>query len=265
MSNQYHPYHLVDNSPWPAIASLGVLGITVGSVMYFNAHIFGDVILSLGLLVVILSMYVWWRDVVREGTFQGHHTIIVQRGLKYGVILFIVSEVLFFFSFFWAYFHSSLAPAIEIGGIWPPTGIEGINPFGVPLLNTALLLTSGATVTWAHHAIVENNRKESLVGLLLTILLGIIFTGVQGYEYYEAGFDISSAVYGSTFFLATGFHGFHVIVGTIFLLVTWVRLYKHHLTSQHHLGFESAAYYWHFVDVVWLFLFVSIYYWGYNN
>ena len=207
-------------------------------------------------------MFVWFRDVVREGTFQGHHTKVVQKGLKMGMILFITSEVMFFFAFFWGFFHSSLAPTVELGSVWPPMGINVLNPWEVPLLNTAILLCSGVTVTWAHHALVAGSRSQALSGLFLTISLGVIFTMLQAFEYLEASFTIADSVYGSCFYMATGFHGFHVLVGTLFLAVCLFRLYNHHFTRQHHLGFEAAAWYWHFVDVVWLFLFVSIYWWG---
>lgn len=187
---------------------------------------------------------------MRESTFQGLHTDLVKKGLKLGMILFIVSEICFFVSFFWAFFHSSLAPAIELGALWPPRGIQILNPFSVPLLNTAILLSSGATVTWAHHAIINGNRGQSVKGLLFTVALGIIFTGLQGAEYYEAPFAISDSVYGSTFFMATGFHGFHVLIGTTFLGVCLGRLAFHQFTRHHHFGFEAASWYWHFVDVV---------------
>ena len=186
----------------------------------------------------------------------------VQNGLRYGMILFIVSEIMFFAAFFWAFFHSSLAPTVEIGAIWPPKGIEVLNPWDIPFLNTVILLSSGASVTWAHHAILAGNRKQAITGLFLTVLLATIFTGFQAYEYLEAPFTISDGIYGSTFYMATGFHGFHVIIGTLFLSVCLIRLIKHHFTPGHHFGFEAAAWYWHFVDVVWLFLFVCIYYWG---
>jgi cytochrome c oxidase subunit 3 len=209
-------------------------------------------------------MFVWWRDVVREATFEGHHTSFVQLGLRYGMILFIVSEVMFFVAFFWAFFHSSLAPTVEIGAVWPPKGIEVLNPWEIPFLNTVILLSSGASVTWAHHAIIIGDRKQAMYGLILTVLLAIFFTAFQVMEYYDAPFTISDSVYGSTFFLATGFHGFHVFVGTVFLTVCLFRLMNFHFTKNHHFGFEAAAWYWHFVDVVWLFLFVSIYWWGGN-
>jgi len=207
-------------------------------------------------------MYQWWRDVSREGTFQGLHTINVTFGLRWGIILFIVSEIFFFVRFFWAFFHRRLSPTIELGSMWPPIGILIFNPFQVPLLNTAILLRSGVTVTWAHHGLIENNHSQTSQGLFFTILLGIYFSFLQGYEYLEASFCIADAVYGSTFFIATGFHGLHVLIGTTFLLVCLIRHIKFHFSNHHHFGFEAAAWYWHFVDVVWLFLYISIYWWG---
>nr|YP_009905963.1 cytochrome c oxidase subunit III [Spirocodon saltatrix]QLH56856.1 cytochrome c oxidase subunit III [Spirocodon saltatrix] len=260
MSKTYHPYHLVDPSPWPYIMSCGVFLTTLGAVIYFQ---YSQIILLLvGFLLVLFCMFLWLKDVVRESTFQGHHTKIAVLGLKLGFLLFIISEILFFFSFFWAFFHSSLSPSVEIGVLWPPVGIDALNPFSVPLLNTVVLLSSGATVTWAHHSIVSGNRKDSIRGLLLTVILGFIFTILQGMEYVEAPFSIADSVYGTTFFVATGFHGLHVIIGTIFLLICLIRLSLSHFTRSHHLGFEAASWYWHFVDVVWLFLYVCIYWWG---
>lgn len=257
-----HPYHLVDPSPWPLLASVACLVTTVGGVMYMHSYAGGGVFLASGIGMIIYSMCVWWRDVVRESTYQGHHTSAVQLGLRYGMILFIASEVMFFLAFFWAFFHSSLAPTVEIGAVWPPKGIQVLNPWEIPFLNTIILLSSGASVTWAHHAILAGYRKQGIAALVVTIALAVVFTGFQGYEYMEAPFTIADGVYGSTFYLATGFHGFHVIVGTLFLAVCLYRLISHHFTKRHHFGFEAAAWYWHMVDVVWLFLFVSIYYWG---
>ena len=259
---QRHPYHLVDPSPWPLVGAISALVTTVGGVMYMHSYIGGSFVLPLGLFMVMYTMYVWWKDVIREGTYEGHHTKTVQVGLRYGMILFIVSEIMFFFAFFWAYFASSVAPAIEIGSIWPPAGINVLDPFEVPFLNTIILLLSGATVTWAHHAIVSGNRKETILGLIFTVILAVTFTGLQLFEYIDATFKISDGIYGSTFYMATGFHGFHVIIGTIFLSVCLYRQIKYHFTRHHHFGFEAAAWYWHFVDVVWLFLFVAIYWWG---
>lgn len=264
MSNtkSFHPYHLVDPSPWPLFGSISLLVTTIGAVMYMHSYIGGSLLLPLGIIMIIYTMTVWWRDVIREATFQGHHTTIVQRGLRYGMILFIVSEVFFFLAFFWAFFHSSLAPTVELGAIWPPKGIQVLNPWEVPLLNTVILLSSGATVTWAHHSIVSGNKIGALAGLFLTVILAVIFTILQGVEYIEAPFTIADGVYGTTFFLATGFHGLHVIIGTTFLAVCLFRLETSHFTKHHHFGFEAAAWYFHFVDVVWLFLFVTIYWWG---
>jgi cytochrome c oxidase subunit 3 len=259
---QRHPFHLVDPSPWPFIASLATFSFTVGLVMYMHAYQMGFNLLLNGLFTLLLVMFIWWRDVIRESTFEGHHTGIVQTGLRYGVILFIVSEILFFFAFFWAFFHSSLAPSVEIGSMWPPKGIKVLNPWDIPFLNTLILLFSGCTVTWAHHAILANYRTQALNALILTVILAIIFTSFQIFEYKTADFRLSDGIYGSTFYMATGFHGFHVFIGTIFLFICLIRLVQYQLTQQHHFGFEAAAWYWHFVDVVWLFLFVSIYWWG---
>jgi cytochrome c oxidase subunit 3 len=230
--------------------------------MYMHGYQGGDFGLFFGILMIIYSMFVWWRDIIREGTFEGHHTSVVQLGLRYGMILFIVSEIMFFFAFFWAFFHSSLAPTVELGAVWPPKGIEVLNPWEVPFLNTVILLTSGASVTWAHHAILAGDREQGIYSLIITIILAILFTGFQAAEYVEAPFTIADSVYGSTFFIATGFHGFHVFVGTVFLSVCLFRQHNNHFSAKHHFGFEAAAWYWHFVDVVWLFLFVAIYWWG---
>jgi len=261
INTQGHPFHLVDPSPWPFTGAFGALTTTCGAVMYMHGYVGGGFTLILGFILILLTMAGWWRDIVREGTFEGQHTKEVQIGLRQGMILFIVSEVMFFFAFFWAFFHSSMNPTIEIVQ-WPPLGIEVIGPWGVPLLNTVILLSSGATVTWAHHAIFTGSFKRTVEGLAITVFLGCFFLCVQMLEYAEAPFTISDSVYGSTFFLTTGFHGFHVFIGTIFLLVCLVRLYNQEFTREHHVGFESAIWYWHFVDVVWLFLFVVVYWWG---
>nr|ACI31641.1 cytochrome c oxidase subunit III [Melospiza melodia] len=260
MAHQAHSYHMVDPSPWPILGAAAALMTTSGLTMWFHCN--SPRLLVLGLLSTALVMFQWWRDIVRESTFQGHHTPTVQKGLRYGMALFITSEAFFFLGFFWAFFHSSLAPTPELGGQWPPVGIKPLNPMEVPLLNTAILLASGVTVTWAHHSIMEAKRKQAIQALLLTVLLGFYFTALQAMEYYEAPFSIADGVYGSTFFVTTGFHGLHVIIGSTFLLVCLLRLIKYHFTSNHHFGFEAAAWYWHFVDVVWLLLYISIYWWG---
>nr|QUB07207.1 cytochrome c oxidase subunit 3 [Labidostomis urticarum] len=259
-AHKNHPFHLVDISPWPILGAMGAMTMMTGLIQWF--HLLDNTLLLIGLAINMLVSLQWWRDIAREGTFQGSHTLKVALGLRWGMILFIVSEVFFFISFFWSFFHSSLSPTIELGLLWPPKGIQTFNPLEIPLLNTMILLTSGLTVTWAHHSLMENNYNKALQGLILTVTLGIYFTALQGFEYIEAPFTIADSVYGSTFFMATGFHGLHVIIGTTFLGVCLIRLYLNHFSSTHHFGFEAAAWYWHFVDVVWLFLYISIYWWG---
>ena len=236
--------------------------MTSGFVLYMHNYIGGLNLFLTGFFLILYVMYVWWRDIVREATYEEQHTFSVQRGLRLGMILFIVSEIMFFFAFFWAFFHSSLSPTFNIGGVWPPEGITPISASGIPLTNTFFLLSSGATVTWAHHAIIVRAKKQAIISLIFTVLLAGIFTALQGLEYLEAPFNISDSVFGSCFYMATGFHGFHVFVGTVSLIVSLVRIVLNHFTSTHHFGFESAAWYWHFVDVVWLFLFVAVYWWG---
>nr|AML26408.1 cytochrome c oxidase subunit III [Staphylinidae sp. BMNH 1274637] len=255
-----HPYHLVDNSPWPLLGALSVMIMMIGAIKWF--HLFNNNLFILGMMITMLIMYQWWRDITREGTYQGLHTYQVTLGLRWGMILFITSEVFFFISFFWSFFHSSLAPTIELGMQWPPIGINTFNPMQIPLLNTLILLSSGLTITWAHHSLMENNYEQMKQSLTLTIMLGVYFSILQGYEYMEASFTISDAIYGSTFFMATGFHGLHVIIGSTFLIICLLRHLNFHFSSIHHFGFEAAAWYWHFVDVVWLFLYISIYWWG---
>jgi len=257
-----HSWHLVDPSPWPLVASLGAFFMTSGGVLYMHNFSGGGRLFVTGFFTVLYVMYTWWRDIIREATFEEQHTFSVQRGLRLGMILFIVSEVMFFFAFFWAFFHSSLSPAFNIGGVWPPVAIETIQTSGIPLTNTFFLLSSGATVTWAHHAIIVRAKRQAIIGLILTVILALIFTGFQGIEYFDAPFTITDSVFGSCFYMATGFHGFHVFIGTISLIVSLIRIVFNHFTSTHHFGFESAAWYWHFVDVVWLFLFVTVYWWG---
>nr|YP_010547184.1 cytochrome c oxidase subunit III [Abia niui]UYK52084.1 cytochrome c oxidase subunit III [Abia niui] len=260
MSKHNHPYHLVDYSPWPLMGSLSVMIMLMGSIKWF--HFYNNNLMLLGTMLTLMIMLQWWRDVVRESTFQGLHTTSVMNGMRLGMILFIISEVLFFASFFWAFFHSSLSPTMEIGGVWPPMGIEPFNPMNIPLLNTMILVSSGFTLTWSHHSIMNNNKNEALKGLSITVILGILFSILQGYEYFEASFTIADSIYGSTFFMATGFHGIHVLIGSTFLLVNLIRMKNNHFSVFHHFGFEAAAWYWHFVDVVWLFLYISIYWWG---
>nr|YP_001974663.1 cytochrome c oxidase subunit III [Amerotyphlops reticulatus]ACD85892.1 cytochrome c oxidase subunit III [Amerotyphlops reticulatus] len=259
MTHQAHPYHMVDSSPWPLTGAIAAFLTTSGTALWFHSN--NTLILKLATLATALTMIQWWRDVVREATFQGHHTKVVQKNMRYGMALFITSEVFFFVGFFWAFYHLSLSPGPELGATWPPTGITPLNPFEVPLLNTMVLLTSGVTITWSHHAIMEGNKKEATLALLLTVTVGVYFTLLQLSEYMETPFTISDGAYGSTFFVATGFHGLHVMIGTTFLTITLLRLLAFHFTTNHHFGFEAAAWYWHFVDVVWMLLYISIY-WG---
>ena len=259
-----HDYHLVDPSPWPVISSVSVLILSIGAVQYLHSST--PWVMIIGFVAVLYSMLGWWRDVVVEAQ-KGDHTPVVQLHLRYGMILFIASEVMFFAAWFWAYFDASLYPGEAIqatraeltGGQWPPVGIETFDPWHLPLINTLILLTSGTTVTWAHHALLHGDRKGLKWGLILTVALGALFSVVQAYEYSHATFGFSGHIYGATFYMATGFHGFHVLVGTIFLLVCLLRAQSGHFTEKQHFGFEAAAWYWHFVDVVWLFLFVVIY------
>jgi len=259
---QSHSFHLVDPSPWPLTAGLAAVMLTFGGVMFFHGYVNGSFLSFLGFMLILYIMYTWWRDITREGTYEGQHTSKVQNGLKFGVLLFIVSEIMFFFAFFWAFFHSSLSPTFAIGGSWPPVFLTILDPWKVPLLNTIVLLNSGATVTLAHHAIIAGSRTDAEDALIWTVYLAIFFTFLQGFEYVTSPFTISDGIYGSTFYMATGFHGFHVLIGTIFLAICLIRLALTHFTTEHHFGFEAAAWYWHFVDIVWLFLFCTIYWWG---
>jgi cytochrome c oxidase subunit 3 len=304
---KHHDYHLVDPSPWPIVASIGALTTAVGLVIWMRsmgegaAGLFGvkgPWIFAVGVAVLIATAFMWWRDVIIEA-HKGDHTPVVQLHLRYGMILFIASEVMFFLAWFWAYFDASLFPGdirhinnvsealgmvqrnALLGGQWPPVPVEAteatlpstgapingffkgtFDPWGIPLVNTLILLSSGCTVTWAHHSLLKGDRRGLVLGLVLTVILGMIFTSLQAYEYHHAAFSYGGHIYGSTFFMATGFHGAHVIIGTIFLTVCLLRAIAGDFTPQQHFGFEAAAWYWHFVDVVWLFLFACIYVWG---
>ncbi len=255
---QPHPYHLVDPSPWPLVGSLAAGLMAIGAVVYM--HDGPAWYLIAGAVGVALVMAVWWRDVIAEAFTQKAHTPVVKLGLRYGMLLFIASEVMFFVAFFWAFFDAWLFPKAGIDFTWPPPGIEAIHAFPLPLLMTLVLLLSGTTVTMAHHALIEGHNKEAAKWLGITVLLGVAFTGIQAFEYAQATFGFSDGIYPSTFFMATGFHGFHVIIGTVFLAVCWGRTVKGHFTPDSHFGFEAAAWYWHFVDVVWLFLFFFVYF-----
>ena len=273
----HHDYHLVDPSPWPVVGSISAFVMAVGAITWMH-HMFSaaPLVFGAGVIGVLYTMLSWWRDVIKEAEYEGDHTRVVQISHRYGMILFIASEVMFFVAWFWAYFDVALFPADvhqvrarrshrpRLAAARGPDGsFRGtFDPWHLPLLNTLILLTSGTTVTWAHHALLHDDRKGLINGLWLTILLGGTFTCVQAYEYAHAAFNYSGHIYGATFFMATGFHGAHVLIGTMFLIVCLIRTYAGHFTPTQHLGFEFAAWYWHFVDVVWLFLFACIYVWG---
>jgi len=270
-----HPYHLVRPSIWPLLGAVAGGVLATGAVMYMHdVHLFADSAnnvpgikiglngVYLGLLSILLVMFGWWKAVLHEAVIEKAHTPIVTIGMRYGMSLFIASEVMFFVAFFWAFFNAAFYPTEAIGYIWPPANIHTINPFGLPFLMTMILLLSGCTVTWAHHAILEGHQEQAVQALGITVFLGFFFLCFQVYEYAYAHFGFTEGVYASTFYMATGFHGFHVFIGTIFLFVCWIRAMKGRFTPEKHFGFEAAAWYWHFVDVVWLFLFVSIYWWG---
>jgi cytochrome c oxidase subunit III len=266
-----HDYHLVDPSPWPAVGGLAAFITAIGAVMWMHGST--PAILAVGFALVLYTMFMWWRDVIKEAN-GGFHTPVVSLHLRYGMLMFIASEVMFFVAWFWAFFDASLyssdamlqARTAVTQNAWPPAGMTVFDPWHLPLINTIILLTSGTTVTWAHHALLNNDREGLKWGLIATVALGALFTCVQAYEYAHAPFGFSNLgtgnIYGSTFFMATGFHGFHVLIGTIFLAVCLFRALEGQFTPQQHFGFEAAAWYWHFVDVVWLFLFACIYVWG---
>ncbi|MAY31970.1 MAG: cytochrome c oxidase subunit 3 [Rhodovulum sp.] len=260
-----HDYHIINPSIWPFLGSVGALIMLYGAVRLMHDE--GIAMFLVGLAMVAYVMFAWWSDVVSESR-AGDHTPVVRIGLRYGFILFIMSEVMFFVAWFWSFFKHALYPmgpeSPAVDGVWPPVGIETFDPWHLPLINTLILLCSGAAATWAHHALVhENNRKDMRNGLILAIALGAVFTVFQIYEYSHAAFGFSGNIYGANFFMATGFHGAHVLIGTIFLFVCLLRLtLKNDFTQEKHIGFEAAAWYWHFVDVVWLFLFAAVYIWG---
>ncbi len=260
----HHDYHLVDPSPWPATGAVAALFLTSGTVLWMHGYGLGTWVLLLGIAGILGTMFVWWRDVIKEG-ITGHHKQIVARGLRIGMGLFITSEVMFFVAFFWAFFWGAINQPMLYSVSWPPAGIQPVPTWDIPFLNTMILLLSGATVTWAHHAVREDDQDTAFRALLLTCCLGLTFTSFQAFEYLRSiheGFTIDKGMYGSTFYMATGFHGFHVIIGTTFLLVCTIRAYFHTFKPNQHVGLETAAWYWHFVDVVWLFLFVWVYWWG---
>jgi cytochrome c oxidase subunit 3 len=267
MSGQVtHPYHLVNPSRWPICIAFSLLAFVTGTAMLLHKQHLGFLVLAVGVAAIVSTLFFWWRDVIREGIVDHAHTAKVRLGLRLGMLLFIVSEVMFFSAFFWAYFGAAFEPRAPLQdvwdiklGSWPPAGIVAFDAFDIPFINTLILLLSGTTVTWAHAALLEGNRRDLIRGLALTVVLGFSFTCLQAYEYAHAAFGLADGKYASTFYLATGFHGLHVIIGTIFLAVMLRRAITGTLTAEGHLGFEFAAWYWHFVDVVWLFLFIGVY------
>ena len=276
----HHDYHLVKPSPWPLVGSAFGVVTAIGLVGLLKGVLFvpksSPWMLCIGLAGLVFVMGAWWADVVKEAN-EGDHTPVVSIGLRYGMILFIASEIMFFVAWFWMFFEMALfhhvrtfSPIDEVRAAWaawPPKGVETIDPWHFPLINTLTLLLSGTTITWAHHALQHGDRKNARNGLILTVILGALFSCIQAYEYREIILEklffnqtsSSAGLYGSSFFMATGFHGFHVMIGTIFLLVCLIRLLNGAFTPRQHFGFEAAAWYWHFVDVVWLFLFAFIY------
>ncbi len=262
-----HPYHLVRPSIWPLLSSLAAGLLATGALMYMHKVEIGGIPVGLkgvvlGFISIAACMFFWWRDVVHESITEKVHNAITEIGLRYGMSLFIASEVMFFVAFFWAFFSSAFYPSEAIGFTWPPAGITPVGAFGLPFMMTTILLLSGCTVTWAHHAVLEGDKENLVKGLGWTVFLGVIFLGFQVYEYAHAHFGFTEGIFASTFYMATGFHGFHVFIGTVFLFVCYVRAKKGHFTKDKHFGFEAAAWYWHFVDVVWLFLFIAVYWWG---
>nr|YP_009121677.1 cytochrome c oxidase subunit III [Hylaeus dilatatus]AJG02943.1 cytochrome c oxidase subunit III [Hylaeus dilatatus]ALO64647.1 cytochrome c oxidase subunit III [Hylaeus dilatatus] len=257
-----HPFHLVNPSPWPLILSINLMNILFSMLNWFSMNIKFMIILNL--LILTISMYQWWRDIIRESTFQGYHTLYVYKLMKMGMILFIISEFFFFISFFWTYFHSAISPNIEIGSIWPPKMINMFNPYDIPLLNSIILISSGLTITWSHHSLINNKMYNCLYGLWLSITLGSYFTYIQLIEYSEAKFCFNDSIFGSIFFMMTGFHGLHVIIGIIFMFTCYYRIFYGYISKMHHFHFEAASWYWHFVDIIWLFLYISLYWWMFN-
>ncbi len=262
-----HPYHIVRPSPWPLVGAFSGMLLAVGAVMYMHeATLFGAPVglkgVFAGIAAVLLTMFFWWKDIIFETTTEKVHNKVTEIGLRYGMMLFIASEVMFFVAFFWAFFNGAFYPTEAIGFKWPPESIHIIEPFGLPFMMTLILLLSGCTVTWAHHAILEGHNDQAVKALGISAFLGAFFLCFQVYEYGHATFGFTEGIYPSTFYMATGFHGFHVFIGTVFLSVCWIRAMQGHFTKDRHFGFEAAAWYWHFVDVVWLFLFVAIYWWG---
>ena len=261
MTTTNHPFHIVTIRPWPLLTSIRIINTFIRSILLIYIKTIS--LLFIRLITLIICLFQWWRDVIRERTFQGFHSFIVTKLIKIRIILFIISELIFFVAFFWTYFHRSISPRIEIGINWPPTSIDQFNPYNIPLLNSIILISSGITITWRHYSILRNKVIETKIRFIITIILGIYFTILQVFEYIEAPFCFNDRIYGSIFFITTGFHGIHVNIGLVFLSVCFIRITKNHFSKIHHLNFETASWYWHFVDIIWLFLYITIYWWNY--
>jgi cytochrome c oxidase subunit 3 len=255
-----HSYHLVQVSPWPITSGLSLLSLIIGNILVMNNKEGGKSLIILAILSLIYSVYYWFKDIIIEGTYKGEHTKKVQKSLSLGFILFVISEICVFFSLFFAYFYNALVPSVEVGGIWPPIGIITLDYKAIPLLNTIILLSSGFSITACHNYILNKDYNRSILYLLITIILGLIFIYFQYIEYFSSSFTIADSVFGSSFFILTGCHGLHIIIGTTFLFLTLLRF--SHFSNHHHLQFSSAAIYWHFLDAIWLLLYFILYCWA---
>nr|YP_009938255.1 cytochrome c oxidase subunit III [Hyalopterus pruni]QNU07674.1 cytochrome c oxidase subunit III [Hyalopterus pruni] len=260
MMKTNQPYFILNLSPWPILMSFNTFNLMISNIMIMNFKI--NFISLLNLFLIIMISMLWWRDIIRESTFQGNHNFYIMNLIKFSMILFIISEMFLFISFFWNFLHNSLAPSIELGLNWPPKNISFFNPLLIPLLNTIILLTSSFTVTLAHFYLLNNSKKKTILFMNLTIILSMYFLMLQILEYKQATFTFSDSIFGSSFYMATGFHGLHVMIGTIFLIINLMRMIKLHFSFIHHISFELSAWYWHFIDIIWLFLYMTFYWWN---
>nr|YP_009400235.1 cytochrome c oxidase subunit III [Floraphis choui]YP_009400313.1 cytochrome c oxidase subunit III [Floraphis meitanensis]ARW70237.1 cytochrome c oxidase subunit III [Floraphis choui]ARW70367.1 cytochrome c oxidase subunit III [Floraphis meitanensis] len=254
------PYFILNISPWPILMAFNSFNLMISNIMIMNFKF--NSIMMLNLMLMILIATLWWRDIIRESTFQGNHNFYIMNLIKLSMILFIISEMFLFISFFWNFLHNSLSPSIEIGLNWPPKNINFFNPLLIPLLNTIILLTSSFTITLTHFYLLNNLKNKSIMFMYLTIILSMYFVLLQALEYKQANFTFSDSIFGSSFYMATGFHGLHVIIGTIFLITNLMRMIKLHFSFIHHISFELSAWYWHFIDIIWLFLYMTFYWWN---
>lgn len=254
------PYFILNLSPWPILIAINTFNLIISNIIIINFKF--NLISIINLIIIIIISILWWRDIIRERTFQGNHNFYIINLIKFRIILFIISEIFLFISFFWNFLHNSLAPSIELGLNWPPKNINFFNPLLIPLLNTIILLTSRFTVTLTHFYLLNNSKKKTIIFMNLTIILSIYFLLLQILEYKQATFTFSDSIFGSSFYIATGFHGLHVIIGTIFLIINLLRIIKLHFSFIHHIRFELAAWYWHFIDIIWLFLYITFYWWN---